>query len=140
VVCLLGGFRRLLCSSHLDKGKAELSSEFDQDADADQEHRVAPRLHRPVRPFQYRTMISSDKAQDFEKRLSMLLECRPDELRDWLGQRIDYGPRRTGLRWVRGSHGGGFVADPEGTDELPPGYEPPPGWRPPGGYRLARHG
>ena len=32
----LGRFRRL-CSSYLDKGKAELSSEFDQDSDADQD-------------------------------------------------------------------------------------------------------
>lgn len=31
-------------------------------------------------------------------------------------------PRVTGWRWVRGTHGGTYVADPKGTDRLPPGY------------------
>jgi hypothetical protein len=34
---LLGRFRRPLRSSYLDIGKAELSREFDEDADADQD-------------------------------------------------------------------------------------------------------
>ena len=32
--------------------------------------------------------------------------------------------RRTGWRYVRGSHAGTFVHDPEGTDELPRDYGP----------------
>lgn len=34
--------------------------------------------------------------------------------------------RRTGFRSVRGTHGGNYVRDPEGTDVLPAGAEPPP--------------
>lgn len=30
---------------------------------------------------------------------------------------------RTGWRFVRGSHSGTYVRDPEGTDRLPPGYD-----------------
>jgi hypothetical protein len=38
VACVgLGVFRRFLCSSDLDVGEADLSEEFDQDADADQD-------------------------------------------------------------------------------------------------------
>lgn len=32
------------------------------------------------------------------------------------------GRKRTGWRWVRGSGGGTYVRDPEGTDPLPAGY------------------
>ena len=31
----------------------------------------------------------------------------------------------TGYSFVRGSHSGKYVRDPEGYDRLPPGYEPP---------------
>jgi hypothetical protein len=34
--------------------------------------------------------------------------------------------RRTGFTFKRGSHGGTYVRDPEGTDVLPPGVQPPP--------------
>ncbi len=34
--------------------------------------------------------------------------------------------RVTRVRMVRGSHGVGYVYDPEGTDELPHGHEQPP--------------
>lgn len=35
-----------------------------------------------------------------------------------------HAPRQriTGWRWVRGSHSGTYVRDPQGTDPLPPGY------------------
>ena len=33
------------------------------------------------------------------------------------------GKRRTGWRWVRGTHGGTFVPDDKGTDHLPAGHE-----------------
>jgi hypothetical protein len=96
-------------------------------------------MHRPVASVECGLMISTEKAATIEQRLAKLLGCRPDELRDWLGQRVDYGPRKTGLRWVRGTHSGTFVTDPEGTDELPPAYEPPPDWKPPAGHRPARY-
>jgi len=84
-------------------------------------------------------MISAEKASSLEQRLSKVIECRPDELRDWFYGHIDRGPRNTGLRFVRGTHSGAFVSDPDGTDELPPGYEPPPEWKPPAGYRPRRY-
>jgi hypothetical protein len=31
--------------------------------------------------------------------------------------------RRTGYRWVRGTHGGTYVRDVKGTDSLPGGHE-----------------
>jgi hypothetical protein len=33
------------------------------------------------------------------------------------------GEKRTGWRWVRGTHSGTYVRDPKGTDVLPPGYD-----------------
>lgn len=31
----------------------------------------------------------------------------------------------TGYKFIRGTHSGKYVRDPEGYDRLPPGYEPP---------------
>ena len=53
VVCLVG-FRRLLFPSYLDVGKAELSSEFDQDADADQDVEDGEDLDRRPRDREFR--------------------------------------------------------------------------------------
>jgi hypothetical protein len=100
--------------------------------------RTPTRCKRPIPSIECGAMISKEKAATIEKAFCKLLECRPDELRDYLGQRVDYGPCKTGLRFVRGTHSGAFVTDSEGTDELPPGYEPPPDWNPPKGYRPYR--
>src|SRR4029450_2612718 len=53
VVCI-GGLCRLLCSSHLDIGEAELPNEFDQDADADQDVEDREDLDRAAREDEFR--------------------------------------------------------------------------------------
>lgn len=47
---------------------------------------------------------------------------RGDHLRAQQLSELGRGPRKTGWRFVRGSHSGTFVADPDGTDVLPEGY------------------
>jgi len=99
---------------------------------------VPTTLQRPIAAVECGAMISTEKATTIEQRLAQLLSCRPDELRDWLAQRVENPPGKTGLRFVRGTHGGAYKVDPDGTDELPPGQEPPPDWKPPTGYRRRR--
>jgi hypothetical protein len=62
------------------------------------------------------------------------LGVAPEQLRDYVigvledrlwGEGENPG-RKTGIKFVRGSHGGMYVRDPEGTDILPPSAEPPP--------------
>jgi hypothetical protein len=62
-------------------------------------------------------MISGDRAKEIETRLADLLDVEIGELRDYLRGNIREGVgRRTGFRFIRGTHGGQYVADPEGTD------------------------
>lgn len=88
----------------------------------------------PVRPVRLTRLMISDKAKRTEERLAKLLELDPPELREYvvevLEDRLWRGgekrERRTGITFVRGTHGGSWVRDPEGTDILPPGAQPPP--------------
>jgi hypothetical protein len=67
-------------------------------------------------------MISSDRAVTIEKQLAQLLDVEVDELRDYLAGNIrTSSTRRTGFRFVRGTHGGHYVRDHEGTDIRPAG-------------------
>jgi hypothetical protein len=62
-------------------------------------------------------MISGDRAQEIEERLAGLLDVEIAELRDYLQGNIrESAARRTGFRFIRGTHGGQYVRDPEGTD------------------------
>lgn len=78
-------------------------------------------------------MISKE-AQRVEAALASLLREEPDAVRTYvvevLEERLWRGGedrrRTTGFRFVRGSHGGTYVRDPDGTDILPAGAEPPP--------------
>jgi len=66
-------------------------------------------------------MISGDRAVTIEKQLAELLNVDIDERRDCLAGNIrTSGIRRTGFRFVRGTHGGHYVRDREGTDIRPP--------------------
>jgi hypothetical protein len=67
-------------------------------------------------------VISGEAAKKIEERLADLLEVEVGDLRDYLQGRIGAsGSRRTGYRLIRGTHGGQYVRDPEGTDILPAG-------------------
>jgi hypothetical protein len=67
-------------------------------------------------------MISGDRALEIEKQLAQLLDIKVDELRNYLAGNIrTSSTRRTGFRFVRGTHGGQYVRDHEGTDIAPTG-------------------
>jgi hypothetical protein len=67
-------------------------------------------------------MISGDRALKIEQQLAQLLEVGVDELRDYLADNIrTSSTRRTGFRFVRGTHSGHYVRDREGTDMRPAG-------------------
>jgi len=67
-------------------------------------------------------MLSGDRALTIEKQLAQLLGVEVDELRDYLAGNIrTSSTRRTGFRFVRGTHGGHYVRDREGTDTRPAG-------------------
>ena len=67
-------------------------------------------------------MISGDRAIEIEKQLAQLLGIEVDELRDYLAGNIRASSsRRTGFRFVRGTHGGHYVRDREGIDIRPAG-------------------
>jgi hypothetical protein len=67
-------------------------------------------------------MISGDRAIEIEKQLAQLLGVEVDELRDYLAGNIRASSsRRTGFRFVRGTHGGHYIRDREGTDIRPAG-------------------
>jgi hypothetical protein len=70
-------------------------------------------------------MIEAEEAHEIEERLASLLDLRADHLRDYLDGNVRAGVRRTGYRFVRGTHGGTYVRDPEGCDILPAGYSIP---------------
>jgi hypothetical protein len=71
-------------------------------------------------------MISGQRALEIEKRLAELLDVEVDELRDYLAGNIAASTaRRTGFRFVRGTHGGQYVRDREGTDMVRSGVSGP---------------
>lgn len=71
-------------------------------------------------------MIEAELAKAIEEQLAELLHIRVSDLRDYLHGNIRAGAaRRTGITFVRGTHSGSYVRDPEGTDLLPAGYEAP---------------
>jgi hypothetical protein len=62
-------------------------------------------------------MISGERALEIEERLAELLGVEVDQLRDYLAGNIGASSaRRTGYRFVRGTHGGQYVRDREGTE------------------------
>ena len=62
-------------------------------------------------------MISGDRAREIEERLADLLDVEIADLRDYLRGNIkESAARPTGFRFIRGTHGGQYVRDPEGTD------------------------
>lgn len=72
-------------------------------------------------------MISGDRAREIEERLAVLLDVEIGELRDFLRGNIGQSAnRRTGVRFIRGTHGAQYVRDPEGTD-IPPARASLPG-------------
>jgi hypothetical protein len=80
----------------------------------------------------------SEEAQRVETALAALLKEKPEAVRNYvvevMEQRLwragEDRTRTTGFRFVRGSHGGTYVRDPDGTDVLPAGAQPPPGRTP----------
>jgi len=71
-------------------------------------------------------MIEAEQAAEMETRLAELLGVSIDVMRDYMDGNIRAGgARRTGYRFVRGTHGGSYVRDPDGTDILPAGYSVP---------------
>jgi hypothetical protein len=73
-----------------------------------------------------RCVVKAEKAAQIEQRLAVLLDVELDELRDYLRGNVRAGgARRTGVRFVRGTHSGTYIRDPEGTDLPPAGYSVP---------------
>lgn len=71
-------------------------------------------------------MISAKRGEAIERELASLCGAEPNELCDYLRGYIEAArARRTGFTFVRGTHGGTYVLDPEGMDELPAGYATP---------------
>jgi hypothetical protein len=78
--------------------------------------------------------VLSDESRAVERRLAELLNVEASDLRlyliEVLEERLYRGressERRTGFRFKRGSHGGTYVRDREGTDLLPAGHQAPP--------------
>ena len=71
-------------------------------------------------------MIETRKAIGIEERLASMLEISVDELRDYMRGNIRAGSgRRTGVRFVRGSHSGTYIRDPEGNGHAPAGLSRP---------------
>jgi predicted transcriptional regulator len=72
------------------------------------------------------SVISAERATAIERELASLVGVEPNQLRDYLRGYIKAGrARRTGFRFVRGTHGGDYVHDPQGVDELPGGFQAP---------------
>jgi hypothetical protein len=72
-------------------------------------------------------MIEAELALEIEERLAALLDVGVTDVRDYLRGNIRAGGgRRTGIRFVRGTHGGSYIRDPNGTDILPAGFQEPP--------------
>ena len=65
-------------------------------------------------------MIDADKAREIETCLAESLGIPADDVRDYFNGNVRAGgSRRTGYRFIRGTHGGTYVPDPDGMD-IPP--------------------
>jgi len=91
----------------------------------------ATRAHDDRRGCSTANMLSRESV-DLEQRLAKLLGADPADVRSYICEVIEerlWGRspkgRKTGFRFVRGTHGGAFVRDPEGNDTPPVGYEAP---------------
>jgi hypothetical protein len=79
--------------------------------------------------------VISDEGRAVERRLADRLGLEPVAVREYvlevLEERLwrsgERKERPTGFRFLRGSHSGTWIRDPEGTDVLPPGIQAPPG-------------
>ncbi len=87
-----------------------------------------------VRPVRLTHAVLSERARRIEKELAKVLSVEESEVREYVAEVVQErawrvratAERKTGFRFVRGTHSGSYVRDPEGTDPLPPGVEPPP--------------
>jgi hypothetical protein len=71
-------------------------------------------------------MISGQRALEIEEQLAQMLDVEVDELRDYVAGNIGASStRRTGFPFVRGTHGGQYIRDCEGTDIVRPGASVP---------------
>jgi hypothetical protein len=71
-------------------------------------------------------MIEPEKALAIEAQLAELAGVPVAAMRDYLNGNIRAGrARRTGYRFVRGTHGGTYVRDPNGIDIMPAFHEAP---------------
>ena len=71
-------------------------------------------------------MIEAEQAAEIEARLADVAGVSVEVLRDYLNGNIRAGgARRTGYRFVRGTHSGTYTRDPEGADILPSDYSVP---------------
>jgi hypothetical protein len=71
-------------------------------------------------------VIDAERANAIEARLAALVDVPVEDLRQYMAGNIRAGgARRTGFKFVRGTHGGHFVRDPNGTDILPSDFEVP---------------
>jgi len=66
--------------------------------------------------------FGGERALKIEKQVPQLLDVEVDELREYLAGNVrTSSTRRTGFRFVRGTHGGHYVRDREETDIGPAG-------------------
>jgi hypothetical protein len=71
-------------------------------------------------------VISGARASKIEEGLAHLLDVDVEDMRDYVAGNIgESGTRRTGYRFIRGSHGGQYIRDPDGTDVCPAGVSVP---------------
>jgi hypothetical protein len=71
-------------------------------------------------------VIEPERAAEIEARLAEILGVEIEDVRDYLDGNIRAGgARRTGYRFIRGTHSGTYERDPQGTDLLPTGYTIP---------------
>ncbi|MGH2971471.1 MAG: hypothetical protein ACRDLE_04965 [Gaiellaceae bacterium] len=78
----------------------------------------------------------ADAAGIGTEELRDLIETIVDERLGLVAAPVSDTPRITGCREVYGEGHAtvSYIADPEGTDIVPPGYEPPPGYHGPQRY------
>jgi hypothetical protein len=77
--------------------------------------------------------VISEDAQRIERELARVLRVEPAQVRNYIVEVVEdrlwrsgaKRDRRTGFRFVRGTHGGSYVHDPEGIDVIPAGVQPP---------------
>jgi predicted transcriptional regulator len=74
----------------------------------------------PTLPVYFALVIDAETAREIEARFAESIGMPADDVRDYLNGNVRAGAgRRTGYRFIRGTHGGTYVVDPDGVD-LPP--------------------